>query len=171
MREIPSLLKIIARFPQSIAEVTTEGFSELGQKYLRRTTKYRSGDPFFTDKNPNNFTYVGLIHLILPHAAIIDARRHPLDSCLGSFKQLFAKGQTFSYDLSELAEYYLQYDRLMHHWHEVLPDFILDVHYENNVASLETEVRRILDFCGLPFEAQCLRFHDIGMNRAAMRHR
>jgi tetratricopeptide (TPR) repeat protein len=160
VREIPSLLKIIARFPQSIAEVTTEGFSELGQKYLRRTTKYRSGDPFFTDKNPNNFTYVGLIHLMLPNAVIIDARRHPLDSCLGSFKQLFAKGQTFSYDLSELAEYYLQYDRLMTHWNEVLPGKVLEVRYEDVVNDLDTQVRRVLQHCGLPFEEQCLHFHE-----------
>jgi tetratricopeptide (TPR) repeat protein len=160
VREIPSILKINARFPKSIEEITAEGFSELGQKYLRRTSKYRSGDPFFTDKNPNNFTYVGLIHLILPHAAIIDARRHPLDSCLGSFKQLFAKGQTFSYDLSELAEYYLQYDRLMAHWNEVLPGKVLEVRYEDVVNDLDTQVRRILQHCGLPFEEQCLHFHE-----------
>ena len=130
------------------------------QKYLNRTSKYRSGYPFFTDKNPNNFIYAGLIHLILPNAVIIDARRHPLDSCLGSFKQLFAKGQTFSYELTEIADYYLQYDRLMAHWNEVLPGRVLDVRYEEVVIDLETQVRRILQHCGLPFEEQCLHFHE-----------
>ena len=101
-----------------------------------------------------------MIHLFLPNAKIIDARRHPLDSCLGSYKQLFASGQPFSYDLTELGEYYLQYRRLMEHWRQVLPGFVLDVHYEDVVSDLETQVRRLLDFCGLPFEDACLRFHE-----------
>ena len=94
------------------------------------------------------------------NAKIIDARRHPLDSCFGTYKQLFASGQPFSYDLTELGEYYLQYLRLMDHWQQLLPDFVLDVQYEHVVADLETEVRRLLDFCGLPFEESCLRFHE-----------
>jgi hypothetical protein len=102
---------------------------------------------------------VGLIALILPNAKIIDARRHPLDSCMGSFKQLFARGQTFTYDLFELAEYYLQYDQLMRWWDEVLPGRVLRVDYENTVLNQEAETRRILDFCNLPFEPACLEFH------------
>jgi tetratricopeptide (TPR) repeat protein len=160
VHDIPDLLTINDRFPQSIQQVTVDGFGELGQKYMIRTSKYRSGSPFFTDKNPNNFIYVCLIHLILPNAVIIDARRHPLDSCLGSFKQLFAKGQNFSYELTEIADYYLQYDRLMAHWNEVLPGKVLEVRYEDVVDDLETQVRRILQHCGLPFEEQCLHFHE-----------
>ena len=118
------------------------------------------GTPFFIDKNPNNFVHVGIAHLMLPNAVFINACRHPLDSCLGSFKQLFAKGQTFTYDLTELAEYYLQYYRMMDHWNEVLPGKVLDVHYEDVVDDLEVQVRRILEHCGLPFEDQCLRFHE-----------
>jgi len=104
--------------------------------------------------------YVGLLRLALPNAKIINARRHPLDSCFGSYKQLFASGQPFSYDLVELGEYYLQYVRVMEHWHQVSPGYVLDVQYEQVVADLETEVRRLLDFCGLPFEEGCLRFHE-----------
>jgi hypothetical protein len=116
--------------------------------------------PFFTDKNPNNYVYVGFLHLILPNAKIINARRHPLDSCFGSYKQLFAKGQPFSYDLVELGENYLQYQRLMDHWHEVLPGKVLDVHYEEVVADLEGQVRRILEYCELDWEDSCLQFHE-----------
>jgi hypothetical protein len=104
--------------------------------------------------------YVGLLRLALPNAKIINARRHPLDSCFGSYKQLFASGQPFSYDLVELGEYYLQYARVMEHWHQLAPDYVLDVQYERVVADLETEVRRLLGFCGLPFEEGCLQFHE-----------
>ena len=98
--------------------------------------------------------------IILPNAKIINARRHPLDSCFGSYKQLFAQGQPFTYDLVEVGEYYLQYQRLMDHWHEVLPGKVLDVHYEDVVADLEGQVRRILEYCKLDWEASCLRFHE-----------
>jgi hypothetical protein len=97
--------------------------------------------------------------LILPNARIINAKRHPIDSCFGSFKQLFAKGQPFTYDLTEIGEYYIQYQRVMDHWHEVMPGFVLDVQYEDVVNDVEGQVRRILDFCGLPFEAGCVNFH------------
>ena len=96
----------------------------------------------------------------MPNAKIINARRHPLDSCFGSYKQLFASGQPFTYDLFELGEYYYEYQHLMEHWHEVIPNFILDVHYEKVVNDLETEVKRMLDFCGLSFEENCLRFYE-----------
>ena len=160
VHQIPRMLKKQARFPESLVEVDAQGFGQIGQAYLDRTSKYRTGQRFFTDKNPNNFAHVGLAHLILPDAIFINARRHPLDSCLGSYKQLFAKGQPFSYDLTDLAEFYIQYVRLMDHWNEVLPGKVLDVRYEDVVDDLETQVRRILKHCGLPFEEQCLRFHE-----------
>lgn len=149
-----------ARFPENITDLNTNVWSSLGEGYLQRTQKYRRSAPHFIDKNPNNFVYVGLLHLALPNAKIINARRHPLDSGLGSYKQLFAQGQPFSYDLTEIAEYYLQYQRLMDHWHEVLPGAVLDVHYEDVVEDLEGQVRRILDYCGLPFEQACVDFHQ-----------
>lgn len=149
-----------SRFPEALAEISLDDWRKIGEEYLSRTEIFRSGAPFFVDKNPNNFLYTGILRLALPNAKIINARRHPLDSCFGSFKQLFASGQPFTYDMTELAEYYLQYQRLMEHWHSVLPGFVLDVHYEEVVADLDSQVRRILDFCGLPFEEQCLRFHE-----------
>jgi hypothetical protein len=101
-----------------------------------------------------------LIHLILPNAKIINARRHPLDSCMGSYKQLFFKGQAFTYDLVELGEYYLEYQRMMDHWHAALPDKVLDVHYEDMVDDQETQTRRLLEYCGLPWEEACLTFYE-----------
>ena len=137
-----------------------DGFRKIGTDYLDATRKYRAGAPYFIDKNPNNFVFTGLLRLALPNAKIINARRHPLDSCFGTYKQLFASGQPFSYDLVELGEYYLQYVRLMDHWQQLMPGYVLDVQYEDVVADLEAQVRRILDFCGLPFEESCLRFHE-----------
>ena len=125
------------RYPRNLENIDDGGFRRLGGEYIRRTRRYRGARPHFTDKNPNNYVHAGLIHLILPNAKVIDARRHPLDSCLGSYKQLFAQGQPFSYDLVELGEYYLQYQRLMEHWREVLPGRVLDVRYEEVVADLE----------------------------------
>ena len=147
-------------FPDSLAGLGSRAWANLGSQYLERTRKYRSGSPRFIDKNPNNFTFVGLLHLALPGARIINARRHPIDCWFGTYKQLFASGQPFSYDLTEIGEYYLQYHRIMSHWHEVLPSKVLDVDYENVVVNLESEVRRLLDYCGLPFEAACVRFHE-----------
>ena len=147
-------------FPETLGGLKSEGWARLGREYLERTRKHRRGAPFFIDKNPNNFVFAGLLKLAMPNAKVINARRHPADSCFGSYKQLFASGQPFTYDLTELGEYYLQYRRLMDHWHRVLPGFVLDVHYEHVVADLESEVRRMLDFCGLPFEAACLDFHE-----------
>jgi hypothetical protein len=109
---------------------------------------------------PENFPLLGFVHLILPNARIIDARRHPLDSLLGNYKQLYGGGMDYSYDLEDLAHYYLEYDRLMRHWEQVLPGKILTVHYEDTVLDLEGQVRRILGHCGLPFEEACLRYHE-----------
>ncbi len=149
-----------SRFPEALADLNSDEWRQIGQEYLRRTEIFRSGAPYFVDKNPNNFIYVGILRLALPNAKIINAMRHPLDSCLGSFKQLFASGQPFTYDMTELGEYYLQYQRLMDHWHETLPGFVLDVQYEDVVGDLGAQVERILKFCGLPFEEACLRFHE-----------
>ena len=148
------------QFPDTLSELSADEWRQIGEDYIESTRKYRAGAAYFIDKNPNNFMYVGLLRLALPNAKIINARRHPLDSCFGSYKQLFASGQPFSYDLVELGEYYLQYVRVMEHWHQLAPDYVLDVHYEQVVADLETEVRRLLGFCGLPFEEGCLRFHE-----------
>lgn len=160
VREIRERVKSQQHYPEALSEVDVAFFADLGQSYIDRTQKYRSGSPYFTDKNPNNFEHVGLIHLAMPNAIIINARRHPLDSCLGSFKQLFAKGQAFSYDLADIGEYYLLYERLMEHWNGILPGKVLDVRYEDVVANVDEQVRRILEHCGLPFEEQCVRFHE-----------
>jgi tetratricopeptide (TPR) repeat protein len=160
VRELKRRARADRRFPEAVAKLNAAGWARVGREYLGRTEKYRSGAPCFIDKNPNNFIFAGLIRLALPNAKIINARRHPLDSCFGTYKQLFASGQPFSYDLVELGEYYLQYQRLMDHWQRVMPGFVLDVHYERIVANLEQEVRRLLEFCGLPFEDGCLRFHQ-----------
>ena len=147
-------------FPDKCIDLSSEEWLSIGEHYIDRTQKYRSDAPHFIDKNPNNFIFIGLLRLALPNARIINARRHPMDSCFGTFKQLFASGQPFSYDLTELGEYYLQYERLLEHWHELIPGFVLDVQYEHVVADLEGQVRRILEFCGLPYEEECLRFHE-----------
>ncbi len=148
-------------YPQVMPLLDAEELSALGEEYLHRTERHRvGGKPRFTDKLPNNFVHVGFLSLTLPNAKIINAKRHPLDSCLGSFKQLFARGQPFTYDQFELAEFYLEYQRVMDHWHEVLPGKVLDVQYENVVDDLETEVRRILEYCELPWDDACLRFYE-----------
>jgi hypothetical protein len=148
------------RYPITVAKLGADGFRDLGNEYIERTGRHRGDREFFTDKNPNNFVHVGLLQLILPNAKIINARRHPLDSCYGSYKQLFAQGQPFTYDLIEIGEYYLQYQRVMDHWHEVLPGKVLDVQYEEVVADLDGQVRRILEYCELDWEDSCLRFHE-----------
>jgi len=118
------------------------------------------GRAYFIDKMPNNFAHVGLIHLILPNARIIDARRHPLACCFSGFKQHFARGQNFTYDLAEIGRYYADYVRLMAHYDAVLPGRVHRVIYEEMVADPEREVRRLLRYCGLPFEEGCLRFYE-----------
>lgn len=148
-------------YPGAVRGLRNHDFRAFGKQYIDETQVYRtSGKPRFTDKLPNNFSHVGFVHLILPNAKIINARRHPLDSLLGSYKQLFGKGQNFTYDVHELGLYYRQYHEIMKHWHRVLPGKVLDVHYEETVGDLEKQVRRILAHCGLPFEEACLRFHE-----------
>ncbi len=148
-------------YPEAVRELSAEHFQALGKDYLELAAMHRTeGAPRFIDKMPNNFPAVGFLHLILPNAKIVDARRHPLDSCLGCFRQLFAKGQTFTYDLADIGEYFLEYQRMMDHWHEVLPGRVLTVQYEEVVNDFEGQVRRLLDYCELPFEEQCLRFYE-----------
>ncbi len=148
-------------FPQACRDLRDKDWRAYGEQYLEYTRDHRETDrPFFTDKLPNNFPMVGLLHMILPNARVINTLRHPLDSLLGNYKQLYGKGQNFTYDIYDLAEYYKQYHATMQHWHEVLPGKVLDVHYEDTVLDLEGQVRRILDHCGLEFEEACLRFHE-----------
>jgi tetratricopeptide (TPR) repeat protein len=149
------------KYPKACRELRTKDWRAYGQQYIQETRRHRLTDkPHFTDKLPNNFPHVGFLHLILPGAKIINARRHPLDSCLGAYKQLWGKGQNFTYDMYDLADYYRQYHATMQHWHTVLPGKVLDVHYEETVLDLEGQVRCILEHCGLPFEEGCVRFHE-----------
>ncbi len=149
------------QYPELLDTMRPLDWRALGLEYLEGAKRYRMTDkPIFTDKLPNNFPFVGLLHLILPNAKIINARRHPLDTCLGNYKQLFGRGQNFTYDIVELADYYKEYCLTMDHWNEVLPGKVLDVHYEEVVTDLEGQVARILEHCGLPFEEECVRFHE-----------
>jgi hypothetical protein len=148
-------------YPRSVIDLRPKDWRAYGQQYIEETRRHRQTEkPFFTDKLPNNFPHVGLLHLVLPNAKIINARRHPLDSCLGAYKQLFGRGQNFTYDMVDLAEYYRNYHNTMQHWHRVLPGKVLDVHYEETVSDLEGQVRRILEHCRLPFEEACVRYHE-----------
>jgi tetratricopeptide (TPR) repeat protein len=146
-------------YPAVLARMSDEEFRALGEKYLRDTRVYRSSKPRFIDKMPNNFRHLGLIHLMLPNAKIIDARREPLACCFGNFKQLFAKGQEFAYGLDDIARYYRTYLELMRHWNRLLPGRILHVQHEELVDDLEGQVRRLLEFCGLEFEPACIEFY------------
>jgi exonuclease VII small subunit len=148
-------------YPANLGELTAEELTGFGEDFIRDTRIYRKeGTPFFIDKMPNNFRHIGLIHMILPNAKIIDARRSAMGCCFSGFKQLFAEGQEFTYGLEEVGRYYRDYVRLMDHWDQVLPGKVLLTRYEEVVADLETQVRRLLDFCGLPFEEACLNFHE-----------
>jgi len=147
------------RYPGVLAELSAEEVRAFGEKYLADTQMFRSGRPYFIDKMPNNFRHVGLIHLILPNAKIIDARREPMACCFSNFKQLFAAGQEFTYSIEDIARYYRTYVELMAHWDAVLPGKVLRVQHEDVVEDLEGNVRRLLAFCGLPFEPACIEFY------------
>ena len=153
------LLSEEARYPAILADLDGDHFKKLADKYLADTEIHRKGAPRFVDKMPNNFLHISLIHLMIPNAKIIDARRHPMGCCFSGFKQLFADGQEFTYGLDEVARYYRGYVELMKHWDRVLPGAVLRVHYENVVANTEEQVRRLLDFVGVPFEDACLEYH------------
>jgi predicted Zn-dependent protease len=170
-QELPDIQKVVIEmqgrnpdldhplYPRALADLTRQDFLRLGQRYLRETQVYRGGRPFFIDKMPNNFRHIGLIHLMLPNARIIDARRDPMSCCFSNLKQLFAQGQEFTYSIEDIARYYRTYLDLMAHWDTVLPGRVLRVRHEDVIEDLEGSVRRMLDYCGLPFEAGCMAFH------------
>jgi len=147
-----------SHYTATLPGLSAEQTRKFGDKYLADTLVYRTGKPFFIDKMPNNFRHIGLIHLVLPNARIIDARREPLACCFSNFKQLFASGQEFTYSLEDIGRYYRTYVALMQHWDEVLPGKVLRVQHEDVVADLEGSVRRLLQFCSLQFEPACLQF-------------
>ncbi|QNM82866.1 sulfotransferase [Sphingomonas sabuli] len=158
--DIPLLANENGRYPDGILELSEDQRRALGENYLRRSGVQRRTDrPFFVDKLPNNWMFVPFIQLILPRARIIDARRHPLGCCLSNFRQHFARGQTFAYDLADVGTYYADYVRLMAHVDAVLPGRVHRVIYERMVDDTETEVRRLLEYCGLEFESACMDFH------------
>jgi tetratricopeptide (TPR) repeat protein len=149
----------VPRYPANLTGLEPEAFARMGEKYLADTRVYRTGKLFFIDKMPNNFRHLGLIHLILPNAKIIDARRDPLACCFSNYKQLFASGQQFTYSVDDITRYYRMYVDLMAHWDHALPGKVLRVQHEEVVDDLETSVRRILEFCELDFEPACVEFH------------
>jgi tetratricopeptide (TPR) repeat protein len=160
LQDIPILARQSGNYPKAVLELSEEERRALGEEYLRRTAVQRRTDkPFFIDKLPNNWMWVPFIHLILPKAKIIDARRHPLGCCFSNFRQLFAHGQNWSYDLQDLGHYYSDYVLLMAHVDAVLPGRVHRVIYERVVDDTENEVRRLLDYCGLEFEPACLEFY------------
>ncbi|HWF01725.1 MAG TPA: sulfotransferase [Caulobacteraceae bacterium] len=146
-------------YPAALGELTAEAALRLGARYLAHAGAHRTGGPRFIDKMPNNFEHIGLIQVILPNARIIDVRREPMACCVSNLKQLFAQGQDFTYGVEDIARYYRSYLKLMAHWDEALPGRVLHVQYEEVIDDLEGAVRRILDYCGLAFEAVCLDFH------------
>jgi tetratricopeptide (TPR) repeat protein len=148
-----------SRYPGVLAGLSAEKAARLGESYLAGSRAYRSGKPRFIDKMPNNFRHIGLMHLILPHAKIIDARRGAMACCFGNLKQLFASGQPFTYSVEDIARYYRTYVELMAHWDRALPGEVLRVRHEELVADFEPQVRRILEFCELDFEPACLEFY------------
>tara|TARA_Y100000768_G_scaffold40183_1_gene26343 strand:- start:2440 stop:4467 length:2028 start_codon:yes stop_codon:yes gene_type:complete len=170
--ELPNILSIaqslrgddiygkLGNYPKSMASLSQDERKSLGKKFIDETRMHRKDAPMFTDKMPNNFRHIGLIHLIMPNAKIIDARRYPLDCCFSMFKQLFAQGQEFTYGLAEAGSYYTSYVKLMNHWDKVLPNKILRVNNEDVIEDLEGQVKRMLDFIGLPFEEQCISFYE-----------
>ncbi len=170
--ELPNMLALSQRlrrrgrqdgqdeYPQLLASLSAAELREFGEQYIADTRIHRHGAAFFLDKMPNNFRHISLIHMILPNAKIIDARREPMACCFSGFKQLFAEGQEFTYDLSDAGQYYRDYVELMEHWDTVLPGKVLQVQYEDVVADIDTQVRRLLDYCGLPFEDACIDFHQ-----------
>jgi tetratricopeptide (TPR) repeat protein len=168
--ELPDIPRLVAQlqgrdphpenllYPGVLADLDPEALRRYGERYLADTRIYRTDKPRFIDKMPNNFRHIGLIHLILPNARIIDARREPMACCFSNFKQLFASGQEFTYSLEDIARYYRTYLEIMHHWDAVLPGKVLRIQHEDVVEDLEGNVRKLLEFCNLEFEPACLEF-------------
>ena len=170
--ELPNILSIaqnlrgddiygkLGNYPKSLESLTQKQREDFGKDFINDTRMHRNDAPMFTDKMPNNFRHIGLIHLIMPNAKIIDARRYPLDCCFSMFKQLFAQGQEFTYGLEEAGNYYKSYVKLMNHWDKVLPNKILRVNNEDVIDDLEGQVKRILSFLEVPFEENCISFYE-----------
>jgi hypothetical protein len=155
----PFLHPVKNSYPRVLAELAPKDLRALGDRYMMDTRAYRTHKRFFIDKMPNNFRHIGLVHLMLPNAKIIDIRREPMACCFSNLKQLFARGQEFTYSIDDISRYYRTYLELMRHWDTVLPGRVLRVWYEDVVADLEGNVKRILDFCGLAFEPACVEFY------------
>jgi hypothetical protein len=151
-------------YPAVLMNLAPQQFRRLGERYIADTRAYRGEKPFFIDKMPNNFHHIGLIHLMLPNAKIIDVRREPMACCFSNLKQLFANGQEFTYSVEDLSRYYRTYLDLMRHWDAVLPGRVLRVWYEDIVNDLEASVRQVLAFCGLEFEPSCIEFYRTTRN-------
>ena len=158
-RKLGNSTKDNTGYPEISDNLSDKEVNSLGISYIEETKFLRSGKPFFIDKMPNNFSHIGLIKMILPNAKIIDARRNPMDTCFSCYKQLFARGQAFTYDLPEIARYYLNYVKLMNHWDKVLPGFVYKVQHEDLLEDQETITRELLEFCGLEFEPSTLEFY------------
>jgi tetratricopeptide (TPR) repeat protein len=168
--ELPNLLTIVREFdhadaahdayPEIVCSAPFEYLADLGRRYIEETAPLRGSRPYFIDKMPNNFSHVGLIQAILPRSIIIDVRRHPMDACFSTYKQNFAEGQSFSYDLEDLGRYYRCYLSLMDHWDDVLPGKVLRLRYEELIRHPEAQIRRLLSHCSLAFEPACLSFHE-----------
>lgn len=174
--ELPNILSLSQRlrrlessegvpgYPKILKKISSDEAEQFGKAFIDDTKIHRHGAPFFIDKMPNNFRHIGLIKLILPNAKVIDARRNPMDCCFSGFKQLFAEGQEFTYDLADVGQYYKDYIDLMNHWNTVLPGFVLRVSNEDVIDDLEFQVKRMLDFCDLPFEESCMNFNETRRN-------
>ena len=151
-----------ARYPELLADLDPGAFELLGKRYLDEVAPYRRGRARFLDKMPHNFWHIGLIQLMLPNAKIIDVRRHPTAACVSNYRQYYARGQSFSYALNDLARNYRTYLEVMRYWSEAAPGRVFSVTYEDLVDDLEANVRRILAFCDLDFDPDCLEFHRNG---------
>ena len=168
--ELPNMLNIARKlgntsregsnYPEILDSITKAESVELGEQYIKETQRLRTKNPYFIDKMPNNFSHVGLINLILPNSKVIDARRNPMDTCFSCFKQLFARGQAFTYDLQEIGRYYLSYIHLMDHWQKAIPGRVYLVEYEKMISNQEEETKNLLKFCGLSFQENCLKFYE-----------
>lgn len=160
VRELDRLNPRLDAYPESLRSAPPEVLTAFGNRYIEETRSLRRGLPRFIDKLPNNFAHIGLIHAILPNATLIDVRRHPMDACFSCFKQYFASGQAFTYDLRCLGRYYRCYLELMNHWDAVLPGKVLHLFYEDLVEAPDATIRRLLAHCGLEFNPRCLQFHE-----------
>mgnify|MGYP000257562065 FL=1 len=167
--ELPNIMNIARKlgnstkdrtaYPEVIDTLQRIDFTDLGKSFINETQFLRTGKQHFIDKMPNNFSHIGLIKLILPNAKIIDARRNPMDTCFSCFKQLFARGQAFTYDLSEIARYYVNYVNLMDHWDKVLPGYVFKVQHEDLLNNQEGVTRDLIEFCEVDFESSTLEFY------------